>query len=728
MASRGSDAVNIKADISYSKKSAVILVMKQIEKTLLILFLFCLLTGSCIDFFDTAEGTGTWLGQFAFTWALLLVIFTGFCSTLFIILTRTILLNVSRARAINRLIVYRSKLGWARWLLVIFFLALPLWFFQMTAWGIIFQGIWLRISFWTISLFFLSVLLTDGDEIVIGWNVFLFSLLITASCFSIFASLRFVTNYPFSLGWSEGNRLWDYSILFGRGRYNYPETSPIPVLLDIGRQLVGGLPFLIPDLSIKTERLWIGLVSIFPYILLGMVSFRSLIRERLLWVSFSLWTYLFLSQGPIYSPLILCAILVGLAWKAKMWYSILLVLIASYVAYISRYTWTFAPLMWFFILEYLDESVAHQYKFDLTPRVKQLFVAFIFSILGGFLIYFMVMYVQSNEVANVWGLITSSSISPGRIQTKITQQPLLWYRLLPNETYSLGVLAGLFIATAPLVIILLYLLVSKKYRISNLQAWMAVPPLLAFLAVGLVVSSKIGGGGDLHNLDMYLIGLLFAGVSAVHSGALEWVRNSELESASVKIVIVLLIAIPAIGPLQSMRTYQYSGSVAWLVALTNAPSERSLDIYPSQEEINKSVAAIQHKADLEKATGEILFMDQRQLLTFGFVQGIPLVPDYDKKALMENALIKNAHYFHDFYNDLEKKRFSLIVIQPLNITKKGSDYQFGEENDAWVRWVAKPLLCYYEINQTLISVNVQLLVPRTGTMDCAKDLPLQETR
>jgi hypothetical protein len=26
--------------------------------------------------------------------------------------------------------------------------------------------------------------------------------------------LKPVTSYPFSLGWSDGNRLWDYSILF----------------------------------------------------------------------------------------------------------------------------------------------------------------------------------------------------------------------------------------------------------------------------------------------------------------------------------------------------------------------------------------------------------------------------------------------------------------------------------------------------------------------------------
>lgn len=60
---------------------------------------------------------------------------------------------------------------------------------------------------------------------------------------------------------------------------------------------------------------------------------------------------------------------------------------------------------------------------------------------------------------------------------------------------------------------------------------------------------------------------------------------------------------------------------------------------------------------------------------------------------------------------MENKRFSLIITQPLNAPQKGSDSQFGEENDAWVKWITTPLLCFYEIKQTLVDVNVQLLIP-----------------
>jgi hypothetical protein len=116
-------------------------------------------------------------------------------------------------------------------------------------------------------------------------------------------------------------------------------------------------------------------------------------------------------------------------------------------------------------------------------------------------------------------------------------------------------------------------------------------------------------------------------------------------------------------------------------------------------------------------------LDQRQLLTFGFITNVPLVPEYDKKVLMEQALASNRDYFEEFYRDLQDDRFSLIITQPLNTPRKGSDYQFGEENNAWVKWISRPLLCYYEEKQTFLEVNVQLLVPNPEVADCTKKLP-----
>jgi hypothetical protein len=80
-------------------------------------------------------------------------------------------------------------------------------------------------------------------------------------------------------------------------------------------------------------------------------------------------------------------------------------------------------------------------------------------------------------------------------------------------------------------------------------------------------------------------------------------------------------------------------------------------------------------------------------------------------------------YFDAFYKDLAAHRFSLIVSDPMRTPIRGSDYGFGEENDAWVKWVTKPVLCYYEERDTLTNVHVELLAPRKVPIDCTGSLP-----
>jgi hypothetical protein len=113
-------------------------------------------------------------------------------------------------------------------------------------------------------------------------------------------------------------------------------------------------------------------------------------------------------------------------------------------------------------------------------------------------------------------------------------------------------------------------------------------------------------------------------------------------------------------------------------------------------------------------------MDQRQLLTFGFVKDVPLVAEYEKKYLMDQAMGDTAaSTFPAFHRDLESHRFSLIISDPLHLPIKDSDYGFGEENNAWVKWVAAPILCYYEPLLTLPEFKIELLVPlETVSPDC----------
>ena len=50
-------------------------------------------------------------------------------------------------------------------------------------------------------------------------------------------------------------------------------------------------------------------------------------------------------------------------------------------------------------------------------------------------------------------------------------------------------------------------------------------------------------------------------------------------------------------------------------------------ILPHEEEEAATLRAIQYEVAIAKENGEVLFIDQRQLLTFGYIQGVTLVSD-----------------------------------------------------------------------------------------------------
>ena len=310
-----------------------------------------------------------------------------------------------------------------------------------------------------------------------------------------------------------------------------------------------------------------------------------------------------------------------------------------------------------------------------------------------------------------------------RVVNIITIQPLLWYRLLPNSTYSYGILFALLLAVIPLLVVLIYLSITRLWLLSKLQMLVLVLPLLVFLAVGLVASTKIGGGGDLHNLDMFLIGLLFTGLLAWQNGGSAWIQNSKVIPSLMKIVVVALLVNSSFGPLLEMRSYSFGEDTFYLKTLSDVARESDLEMLPTQSEIDSALRTIQDEADKAKSQGEVLFMDQRQLLTFGYIKDVPFVPDYEKKVLMNQALSGDAAYFHGFYADLAAQRFSLIISEPLHTPIQDSSYQFGEENNAWVKWVSGPVLCYYEPLVTIKTVRVQLLVPIKHATDCSAVLP-----
>jgi hypothetical protein len=117
-------------------------------------------------------------------------------------------------------------------------------------------------------------------------------------------------------------------------------------------------------------------------------------------------------------------------------------------------------------------------------------------------------------------------------------------------------------------------------------------------------------------------------------------------------------------------------------------------ILPSDKAVEAAIKQVREL--VEGASGEVLFIDQRQLLTFGQISRVELFGEYELKNMMNQAMGGNDDYFDAFIDDLSEHRFALIVSDPLPRFVQSTDHAFGEENDAWLQYVAEPLQLYYE--------------------------------
>lgn len=680
-----------------------------------------ILTGACIEFYHVAWGTGEAVGEFSAKWLVLFAFFISLCIAVYAGIGVTVLDRQRSSRVLRKLIAFRNKISAFRWLFVIVILILPAWFLQRTMWGNVFDGLYFRLLLWASTVFLLSSFITHGDSLI-EWKPLLASFILASSAFTIAVSLQGVTDYPFSLGWSEGNRIWDYSMRFGRDRYGIADNQDIYVLLDRGRMTVGGLPFLFPNVTIEAVRLWIGLTLILPYFLVGLAAYIVADKNARVWILMTLWVFLFLRQGPIHSPLVLAAALTVFLWRKPLWLAIPLIIYAGYFAQSSRFTWLFAPGLWIGLLELAGASLRDG-RLDRSHWVRAIALG-LCGAFGGFLLPKLIplLHIDLSTTADVTEQIASTGVTSEFVAYAVTDQPLLWYRLLPNPTYGTGILLGLLIAVLPVSIILFWLASSKKWVLNIWQKLAIFGPLLAFLVVGLVASAKIGGGGDLHNMDMFLIGMAFTVCIAWLNGGGDAIMKGQLP-AGIRLTLVAALVIPAFVPMMQLRSHDYGDEMDALLVLADEKDAKAFDMLPDSATVDTALTEIQEAVNEYQAMGDVLFMDQRQLLTFGFIEVDPFIPEYEKKVLMNEALSTNYEYYAPFYRDITDQRFSLIVTEPLRTPVKDSSFEFGEENNAWVGWVSIPVLCYYQEVQTYKEVNVMLLVPKPVPDDCSQYIP-----
>jgi hypothetical protein len=504
--------------------------------------------------------------------------------------------------------------------------------------------------------------------------------------FSVNARLLLVVDYPFSLSWSEGNRFYDYSLIFGQSLYNHdgvivnPYSSP-------GRYGLWGILFLWEGLPIWAHRLWNVILHSLPPLLFAFFITRKLTPSSLR-IMVMMWIAVFLvTLAPLHAPFVIASVILALFAfdESLVKRGISLVVSGLYVG-ISRWTWVFAPGALGALIDLLLFYPKREGSW--LKRILPTIVLVLLGILPGLL-------------PNLSAFHATAS---GESLTG--QQPLLWYRLLPNDTLGPGVLFLALYYTAPLLILLAWWMISKRLQLDWLQMTAIWGALAGFFIVGLVISTKIGGGGDLHNLDMYLITLLTVMTLSLTILVREPPPMNWRPWAIGLVIFLGLLPLYGFTPFNPRADYH-----------------SRLDLADA-DDVEKSLLAIRAEVETAARQGEVLFMDQRQLVTFGYITGIPFISEYEKKYMMDQAMASNISYFEAYYRDLADRRFALIVTEPLRVVLKAEmGGMFSEENDAWVTWVSAPTLCYYEPLLTERSVGVQLLIPKSDPGDCALQLP-----
>lgn len=480
-----------------------------------------------------------------------------------------------------------------------------------------------------------------------------------------------VSDYPFSMGWSEASRYYYASLVFAKSIYG--ESLPLSVMHGT-RYFLQAIPYFFGSPPLWAARLWQALLWIGLTLGASVSMVRRLkISRRLDVVLLVSWLFLFFFQGAVYYHLQVGVILVmqGVNLR-KPWRSLLAVSLASAWAGMSRVNWFPVPAMLAITLYLLERPYSSARSFWEYVRRPALWgtVGLVAAALG------QAFYIRVSGNANLEAFASSFTSA------------LLWYRWLPSPTNPIGIIPGVLLVSAPLLSIICW----RLLREPGLLNWMRLAPIATMLAIllagGLIVSTKIGGGGDLHNMDAYLVMLACLGLfSLCGSAAAEIGKSASKASVPIPSLTVAVLVPVAFSLLQLGNYFRYDAARA-----------------------QAEIATLGREVQAYGKLGNVLFMYERHLQTFGMVPKVRMVAPYEVVTLMEMAISGNAEYLGQFYEDLQSHRFAAIVAHPQNLGVETGD--FIEENDAWTRSVARPLLCFYKPSLTLDYSNTQILVPR----------------
>ena len=501
-----------------------------------------------------------------------------------------------------------------------------------------------------------------------------------AKCLLLFGVLHRVAAFmpeiqsgPFALGWSEGSRFYNASLFASKRLYG--SKLPLPVLHP-SRYLMQALPFFFGIRSILVHRvwqvvLWLGMTLWCSWLVVKRFHFSA--KNSLPWLTALLFLYFF--QGAVYYHLMVCVVFVLLGYKKdKPQRTLIFVLLASAWAGISRVNWMPVPGMLATALYLLDTP------FDGKKWVKYLAWPAVW-VIGG--MAFAYLTKQS--------YIATSGEQPALFDSAFSSA-LLWGRLWPNATFFLGIIPAILLVVLPGAALLWLKFHERKLPVFHWLQWLGLAGILVvFFLGGLVVSVKIGGGGDLHNLDGFLVfwALIVGSILSMNS-SLQRPTDTFQEQSTMRFWMAMAVIIPVF--------FAFMRSGSWSFGAAQSQGSELGDL-------NRAMAVLQEKG------GDVLFISERQLITFDELE-LQVVPEYEKVFLMEMAMGNNQDYLRVFWQKIEDHAFIAIISDSLSTNIQESSHGFAAENNAWVEQVVLPILSEYEGVLSWRNGGINLLVPQ----------------
>jgi len=404
--------------------------------------------------------------------------------------------------------------------------------------------------------------------------------------------------------------------------------------------------------------------------------------------------------------------------KGFTWGSILL---ASAWAGISRINWFPVPGLLAATIFLLETPLNNSTGISMKERTKPILLTLIqYSFLP--LSYFLVGTVTAFTSQAIYISLSGNQLK--QFSSSFSSD-LIWHRLLPNSTYPPGILPATIIVSMPLLLIIFVKLIQIMDDKSNHKSFHPVRVLgmvliLAVLLIGgLIVSVKIGGGSNLHNLDAYFITLITFSIYFFFNKTIPDARIVDSVMTKNKIVEWLNQKINKSSKEPNKRIESQNNIIRFTVGLliiittifTISTGSKATKL-PTINEIKNSLDTIKEFSYYATQNGEeVLFISNRHLITFNYLENVPLVPEYERVFLMEMAMAKNEEYLQMFHDDLANHRFAIIISEPLTKKYKETDSAFSAENNAWIQEISKYILCYYSPYKTFRQTQIQVLKP-----------------